>query len=87
MDAIPGRFESCCSRPLLDKHRRLVTGLSSNYRWRPFLIVAKQRRNYQMKVPLEAIRFNQECAAMQSPYQEQAAKSIPAIKSEFGPAQ
>jgi len=40
--------------------------------------------NYQMKVPLEAIRFYQECASMPSPYQEQAAKSILAIKSEFG---
>jgi hypothetical protein len=31
----------------------------------------------------EALKFNQECAQVKSNYQEQAAKNITAIKSEF----
>lgn len=39
--------------------------------------------NYQMQNALEAIKFYRLCAAIRSPFQEQAAKSIIAIKAEY----
>ncbi len=63
--------------PFARGNNRLTANILSSLGW----------CNYQMKVPLEAIRFYQECARLQGPYQDQAAQSILAIKSEFGLAQ
>ncbi|HBY61875.1 MAG TPA: hypothetical protein DEH78_18810, partial [Solibacterales bacterium] len=32
---------------------------------------------------LDALRFNQQCAAIKSPFQAQAAKNVAAIKSQY----
>jgi tetratricopeptide (TPR) repeat protein len=39
--------------------------------------------NYKLENIMEALKFNQQCAAIKSPFQAQAAKNVAAIKSQY----
>jgi tetratricopeptide (TPR) repeat protein len=39
--------------------------------------------NYRMERPVEAVKFYVQCAAIQSPYQAQAARNLEAIRAEY----
>jgi tetratricopeptide (TPR) repeat protein len=66
-----------------DRALRAAVSLIGENQFRAIVLNDLAWVNYQMKSAIEAIKFYRMCAAIQSPLQEQASKSILSIKSEY----
>jgi tetratricopeptide (TPR) repeat protein len=66
-----------------DKALRAALPLVGDEQLRASILNELGYSNYQLQNALEAIKFYRLCAAIRSPFQEQAGKSILSIKSEY----
>ena len=69
--------------PSADRAMRAALPLIGDDQLRAAVLNDLAWANYRMQNALEAVRFYSLCAAIRSPLQEQAAKSVLAVKSEY----
>ncbi len=69
--------------PAADRALRLALPLLGNDQLRAAVLNDLGWANYKMQAAIEAIKFYNQCAAIKSPLQEQAAKSALSIKAEY----
>jgi tetratricopeptide (TPR) repeat protein len=67
-----------------DKELRIALPLvETNATLKPEVLFDLGLSNYKLENIVEALKFNQQCAAIKSPYQAQAAKNVAAIKGQY----